>query len=299
MYLILGATGHIGNLVAKDLLSRGKQVRVVCRDEDKLKDLVKLGAKPFAGNISDKSFVNKAFTGIEAAFCLIPPNLLSKNIRSEQQKIARNYVEAVKSNGVKYVILLSSIGAHLGKGCGIVDGLAEMESRFSELKGVNVLNLRPGYFMENLYMQMSTIRSSGIIGSGIKADIRFPLVATKDIAAVVSKHLNLLDFKGNTVEYVLGAKDLSFNEITRIISKAIDRNDMKYITYPLEEWKMGLIQSGYISENVAGLYTEMTESFNNGKALNGHLRTHENTTTTTLEDFAKNIAYEYHRLSAA
>lgn len=299
MYLITGATGHIGNLVARDLLSKGKKVRVVSRHEDKLKDLVKLGAEAFAGDVLDHQFVNKAFNGIEAAFCLLPPNLLSKNVRSEQQKIARNYTDAVKSNGVKSVILLSSIGAHIGKGSGIVDGLADLESYFSELKDVNVLNLRPGYFMENLYVQLGTIKSSGIIGTGLKTDLRIPLVATKDIAAIVSKHLISLNFRGNIIEYVLGPKDLDFNEITRIIGKAIDRNDLKYVQYSMEEWKKGLIQSGYVSENVAELYTEMTESFNSGKALNAHKRTSENTTPTTLEDFAKNLSYEYHHLSAA
>jgi len=295
MYLITGATGNIGNRVAKELLSKGKKVRVVSRHQDKLKELVNLGAEALAGDVNDKDFVNKAFAGISAAFCMIPPNTMAKDFRSDQQRVAHNYADAVKTNGVKHVVLLSSVGAHLRNGAGVVDGLADMEGYFAELKQINVLNLRPGYFMENQYFLIPMIKYLGIIGSAIRQDLKFPIVATKDIADKVTIQLLSLDFKGNSVEYVLGPKDLDFNEITHILSNAINKPDLKYVQFSNEEDKKGMVQTGYISENVAELFNELSESFNKGQALKAHTRTPENSTPTSFEEFAKSIAFAYNQ----
>jgi uncharacterized protein YbjT (DUF2867 family) len=299
MYLITGGTGNIGSRVARELLSKGQKVRIVGRHGDKMKELVNLGADTLIGDLSSKAFVNKAFSGITAAFCMVPPNSLSNNMRKEQQIIAHNYFNAVKSQRIKNVILLSSIGAHLRKGCGVVDGLADLETYFSELKDVNVLNLRPGFFMENLYVQLNIIKTMGVAGSEIKGDLKFPVVATKDIAEVVKKHLISLDFTGNTIEYVLGPRDLSFNEITRILAKAIDKPDLRYMQFSKEEAKKGMLDSGYVSSNVADLYSEMAGSFNSGLALNAHYRKVQNTTPTTFEQFVEGIAWEYNHYKAA
>jgi uncharacterized protein YbjT (DUF2867 family) len=173
----------------------------------------------------------------------------------------------------------------------VVDGLGDMEEYFLELKNVNVLNLRPSYFMENIFGQIGTIKQAGCVGSAIKSDLMFPLVATKDIAALGAKRLLELDFKGNSTEYVLGPRDVSYNEIARVIGKAIGKPDLKYIQFSYEEAKKGMVQSGFVSENVAELYNDMAEGFNSGKALNEHKRTSANSTQTTLEEFANVFAH--------
>ena len=286
MYVITGATGNIGKVIALELLSKGKKVRVIGRTSDKLKELIAKGAEAFAGNVYDADFVNKAFKDATAVYCMIPPNPHAIDFRKDQQTVAHNYVNAVKSNNVKYALLLSSIGAHLREGAGVVDGLGDMEEYFLELKNVNVLNLRPSYFMENIFGQIGTIKQAGCVGSAIKSDLMFPLVATKDIAAVGAKRLLELDFKGNSIEYVLGPRDVSYNEIARVIGKAIGKPDLKYIQFSYEEAKNGMVQSGFVSENVAELYNDMADGFNSGKALNAHKRTSANSTQTTLEEFA-------------
>jgi len=299
MYLITSATGHIGNIVAGDLLSKGKKVRVVSRHGDKMKDFVTSGADALIGDLSNPRFVNKAFEGISAAFCMVPINTLTKTMRKDRQKIARNYVDAVKKNGIKHVILLSSVGAHLREGGGAIDGLADLEAYFSELKDINILTLRPGYFMENLYYELDSIKSSGIIGSTLKGDLNFPIVATKDIAAIVEKRLLSLDFKGHSIEYILGPKDLNYNDITRILGKAINRPELKYVRLSKNDYKNGMVQSGFVSENVADAFIQMEEAFISGGALSAHTRTRENSTPTTFEEFVKDFAYVYQHQKAA
>jgi uncharacterized protein YbjT (DUF2867 family) len=299
MYLITGATGHVGGAVARELLAKGKKVRVVSRHGTKMKDLYNLGAEPLIGDLSNAKFVNKIFEEITVAFCIMPPNNLSENIRKYQQEIVRHYVDAVRHNGIKHVVLLSSVGAHIREGCGIVDGLADMEVHFSGLKDTNILNLRPAYFMENLFFELNRIRTSGIIGSTISGNLKMPMIATKDIAALAVRKLLALDFKGNTIEYALGPADVSFTEIAGIIGSAIKRPELKYVQISATDYRKWMIQSGYVSENVADAFIKMEEAFNSGWALGGHTRTRENSTPTTFNEFVKGFAYVYNHEKAA
>jgi uncharacterized protein YbjT (DUF2867 family) len=60
MYLITGATGNTGAVVAKGLLKQGKKVRVVARRQEKLKELASLGAETLIGDITSQDTANKA-----------------------------------------------------------------------------------------------------------------------------------------------------------------------------------------------------------------------------------------------
>ena len=98
--------------------------------------------------------------------------------------------------------------------------LARQEKRLNALEGVNVLHLRPAYFLENLLGNIGMIKGMGINGSAIKGDIAFPLVATKDIVEVATTRLLALDFSGKSVLPVLGAKDYTMNEVTKTLGAA-------------------------------------------------------------------------------
>lgn len=293
MYVIAGASGNTGSIVARELLSHGKKVKVIGRNADHLKPLVEKGAEPLIGDLTDAGFLKKAFAGAEAVYILLPPNPKSNDFRAYQNTLSDNYVEAIKSGGVKYVVLLSSIGAHLRHGTGIIDGLGYLEEKLAALKDVNVLNLRPSYFMENLFSQVDLIKQAGIAGSAVRADTRFPMVVSADVGAVAAKRMNDLAFKGNTVEYVLGPEDLTFNEVTAVLGKAIGKPDLKYVQFSYEDAKKAMAGSGYMTENLADLYNQMSESFNNGKAMNDYKRTPENSTPTSIHDFAKVFAQAF------
>jgi hypothetical protein len=105
--------------------------------------------------------------------------------------------------------------------------------------------------------------------------------------------MNDLKFKGNTVEYVLGPADHTFNEVTSILGKEIGKPDLKYMQFSYDDAKKAMAGSGYMTENMADLYNQMSEAFNNGKAFSDYKRTPENSTPTRIEDFAKMFAGAY------
>ena len=170
MYVIMGSTGNTGKLIVRALLKAGKRIRVISRDESKLKDLVERGAEPAIGKILNVKFLTKAFEGATAVYAMIPPNSWTNNIRGYQNAIARNIASVIEKTGIKYVVALSSVGAHLSEKGGIVQGLYDMEQRLNKIKGLNVLYLRASYFMENILGQIITIKQKGMMASLLKAD---------------------------------------------------------------------------------------------------------------------------------
>src|SRR5205807_1248055 len=65
MYVILGATGNTGSVVARKLLDKGKRVRVVGRDNKKLASFVTRGADAFTADVLDTDALSRAFAGAQ------------------------------------------------------------------------------------------------------------------------------------------------------------------------------------------------------------------------------------------
>ena len=217
MYVIAGATGNIGSRTADILLSKGEKVRVIGRSAARLQRFVDRGAEAMVGDLKDGDFVTRAFTGATAVFTMVPPDYTAPDFRAYQNRISENLATGISSSGVKYVVNLSSQGADLPEGTGPVLGLRDQEERLNRLEGVNVLHLRPTYFMENLLMNIPLINRMGIAGSAVRGDQKLAMIATRDIAARAAEHLVRRDFTGKGVEDMLGQRDLSLDEAIAVI----------------------------------------------------------------------------------
>ena len=75
MYVITGATGHTGGIVAKTLLGLGQKVRAIGRSADRLESLAAEGAEPFVCDITDAATLTKAFSGAKAVYAMVPPSM--------------------------------------------------------------------------------------------------------------------------------------------------------------------------------------------------------------------------------
>jgi uncharacterized protein YbjT (DUF2867 family) len=98
MYVILGATGHTGSIVANFLLSKGQKVRVIGRDPGRLQHFVDHGAEAFTADMSDAAALTKAFSGARAAYLLLPP----AKSPEEQERDSDAIAKAVKESGIRY-----------------------------------------------------------------------------------------------------------------------------------------------------------------------------------------------------
>jgi len=284
MYVVTGASGHTGSVVAKTLLKNGAKVRVIGRTPEHLKGLAAEGAEPFPADLTDPTAVTKALVGANGAYVMMPPNLGSPDFRGFQNRVADAIAAAVEAAGVTHVVTLSSIGADKTEKTGPVIGLHYLEQQLNRIESLNVLHLRAGYFMENTLAQIGVIQKMGMSVGPLRPDLKLPMIATQDIGEAAANALLTLNFNQKQTRELLGQRDISMGEVAKIIGKAIGKADLRYVQAPDEQVRPALIQIG-MSPNMADLILEMSAALNSGHMRALEPRSGHNTTPTSYETF--------------
>lgn len=288
MYVVTGATGNTGRVVAERLLAQGTKVRAVSRSAEHLQALAAKGAEPFVADVADAGALAKAFAGAEGAYVMVPPNLTSPDVRGYQDRVVNALAQALESAGVKHAVTLSSYGADKPDKTGPVVGLHQLEEKLKQISGLNVLLLRAGYFMENTLAQVGIIQAFGMTAGPLRADLKLPLIATRDIGEAAASALAGRDFSGTQTRELLGQRDLDMNEATAIIGKAIGKPDLGYTELSDAQLRPALQQLG-MSADFVNLLLEMSASLNSGYMRALENRTSQNTTPTSFETFVNEV----------
>jgi len=298
MYVITGATGNTGSVITEKLLAKGEKVRVIGRDAKRLERFTQKGAEAFVADETDRSALTKAFSGAKAVYALIPPNLAAPDVRAYQEQVSDDLAAAITKNGVKHAVALSSFGADKPDRTGPVLGLHTLEEKLNGIAGLNALYLRAGYFMENILSQVGVIQSFGVIAGPVRADLALPLIATRDIGNAAAEALLKLDFNGKHTRELQGPRDVTYNDVAKIVGAAIGKSDLKYMQMPAAQLKPALTQMG-MSSNMVDLLLEMAESLNSGHMKMLQPRSPANSTPTTFETFVAEVFVPAYRGKAA
>ena len=298
MFVVLGASGHTGHVVASNLLARGQKVRVVGRSADRLKSLAAKGAEISVADATDAPALTKALKGADAAYVLIPPELTGSNYRAFQDRVSDAIAASVENAGVKNVVSLSSIGADKSSGTGPVVGLYNLEQKLSQIDGANVLHLRAGYFMENTLPQVAVIRMMGSMAGPVRPDLKLSMIATRDIGDAAADALVRQEFRGKQTKELLGQRDIDYVEVASIIGKAIGKPSLGYVQAPDDQLRAAMVQMG-MSANFVGLILEMAGALNSGHMKALEPRTAANTTPTSFDTFVEEEFAPAYREQAA
>jgi len=292
-YVLTGGAGNISKPLAEQLLKAGHQVTVIGRNPEHLKPLIDQGAKAAIGSVEDVAFLTEAFKGADAVYTMVPPIFEVDDWKSYIGQIGKNYAEAIKAAGVKYVVNLSSIGAHMEEGAGPVSGLYRVEQSLNELKYVNVKHIRPGYFFYNFYGNIGMIKGMNIFGSNsAKADDKMVLSDPTDIAAAIAEELMNLNFTGHSVRYI-ASDERTPVEVAKVLGTAIGKPELPYVEFSDEDTLNGLKGAG-LHEEIAKNYTEMGHGMRTGKMLEDYWKNRpQEFGKVKLEDFAQQFAGAY------
>jgi uncharacterized protein YbjT (DUF2867 family) len=289
---ILGGNGNTGRRIAAALLQAGEKVRVHGRSADKLAALERDGAEVALGDATDAASLTRAFRGADAVYTLVPPSFTTPDYRAWQDRVGEATVEAIRASGVRYVVFLSSLGADQPSGTGPIAGLHAQEERLRRLPDTHVLALRAGYFFENFYANLDLVRKQGVNGGALAPDVPMAMIATRDIAAAAAQALRTRDWQGFAVRELLGPRDLTQREATRLLGERIGKPGLEYVQFPYSDFAGALVQMG-LSPSLANLYAEMSRAFNEGRVKSLEGRRPTNTTPTRFEDFAAELARAY------
>jgi uncharacterized protein YbjT (DUF2867 family) len=288
MIVITGATGHTGKVAAEVLLAAGEKVRVIGRTADKLQPFVAKGAEAFVGSVLDADAMTRAFTGATAAYLMIPPDLKTKNLREYDAQVGESFASALEKSGLKNAVVLSSVGAQLAEGAGPVSGLHEFEERMKRVSGLNILFLRPAYYMENLLSTVAAYQAMGFFAGLLKDDVSIPMIATRDIGSRAAAALSARDFTGHQTMELLGQRDLTMKECATIFGAAIGKPGLGYMQAPAMMARPALLQSG-MSGEMADQLIELSKAINDRIMLPLESRSAANTTPTSFEVFAAQV----------
>ncbi len=221
---------------------------------------------------------------------MIPPIWQTKNWQASQLEVAQNYIDALKANNIKYVVNLSSIGAHLTEGVGPVNAMHDFEQLLNKVDGLNAKHLRPSSFYYNLLNQIGLIKQAGIMGANYgDGENKLAFVHTDDIARTAVEELLDLNFKGNSIRYIVSDLRTS-KEIATILGKAIGK-EIPWVVFTDEQQKDGMLKAG-VPESHAGPLTEMGAAVRTGK-MQEEIINKPATGSIKLEDFAKEFAAAY------
>ena len=288
MYTILGATGNIGSVIARTLLSNGEKVRVVGRNAGRLQPFVQRGAEAFVGNVMDTEAMTRALAGARAAFLMVPPNMTSPDYRADQERTSDAISAAAKNSGLQYAVNLSSYGAQAPAGTGPIAGLHNSEKKLDAIDKLKVLHLRPGYFFENHLAGIQMTQMMGIFGGALKGDLKIPMIATRDVGAYAAERLLKLDFNGRRTQELQGERDLTLTEVVAVIAKGLRKPELRYVQFPYDQMEKVLEQMGAPAKTVAS-FIEMFQGINNGIVTATETRSPANTTPSSIETFVKEV----------
>jgi uncharacterized protein YbjT (DUF2867 family) len=194
--------------------------------------------------------------------------------------------------------VLSSIGADKSDKTGPVLGLHSLEQKLEAIAGLNALFLRAGYFMENILPQVGVIGFLGSLAGPLRPDLALAMIATRDIGAAVAELLGRRDFQGKQRRELLGAGNVSYAEVAKVIGAAIGKPNLAYQQLPAAQLKPALTQMG-MSANMADLLLEMSDALNSGHMRALEARSAQNTTPTTIETFVAEVFVPAFKAKAA
>lgn len=288
---ILGATGHIGHIIAEDFLKRGYLVRAIGRDKRKLHLLETKGAGPVVLNLDDGDALADAFRDAWAVFTMIPPGIQQEDFVRFQEKVGDCIVKAIEKANVKRIVNLSSVGADLSEGTGPILGLRKLEQKLNALQNLDCLvHLRPNYFMENLYGFLPMIQQ-GVIQSPMPGELKIPMVAARDIGWKAVDFLDNSQPKVRLTFDFIGPKPVSLKEVTGFFAQAFDFPDLRFQQISFDEEKKMLMAHNWDAKK-ADLMIEMERAFADGRIKTTQEMNRTHVGTTTLETFIEMIAHK-------
>jgi uncharacterized protein YbjT (DUF2867 family) len=293
MHVLLGANGNITSRVAAALLDRRQPVRVIGRNPASLEPLRRRGAELAIGDAHAAAFLSQAFAGATAAYTMIPPAYDAPDMRRSQAAFGTAIATALAKSGVRRVVNLSSVGAELPAGTGPIAGLHEQEQRLNALPGVDLLHLRPGYFMENHLHAAGTIAALGVYASLEAPDVPVPMIAARDIADVVVREM--LSPAGRGVLHLHAPRHYTFREVARILGGTIGLPDLKYVQAEPAQARAAMLQAGFSADAVDRM-EEMARWLS--ASVRTSLPVPVEVTPTTLEQFAPQFKAVFDALPA-
>jgi uncharacterized protein YbjT (DUF2867 family) len=292
---LTGSLGHISQPLTIELVQKGHSVTVISSKREKQKDIEALGAIAAIGTMEDADFLAKTFSGADAVYTMVAGgNFFNPDfdLMAYGDKISNNYAQAIQQSGVKRVVHLSSIGAHLEKGTGLIQMHHQAEGILNNLKNVAITFMRPVGFNYNLFVFVGGLKATGRMSSNYGANDVIPWASPIDIATAIAKEITT-PLTGKKVQYV-ASEELTCNEVAGILGAAIGKPDLQWSLITDEQLQSRYESFGMNKLIAAGL-VEMQANKHTGPFYDDYYLHRPILGKVKMKEFAKEFAIVYNQ----
>lgn len=289
---ITGSLGNIGRRLTAKLIASGHTVTVISSNDQRADEIRQLQAIPAIGSVSDAAFLQQVFTGADAVFTMVPPDFSVPDHHTHIRETAARYAQAIATAGVKYVVNLSSVGAHTPEGAGPSGAHYHVEQQLNALTVTNILHIRPGMFYTNFLGAVPVVKQHHMLGNNFDAAVSAALTHPEDIASAAAAYFNA-PVTGKHIRYVVSDVRTG-GEIAATLGRAIGMPELPWVSFPDEAMLQSLVQSGMTTAAASFYIIEIGKALRNGSLLEDFLRQQHQAGGQSLEAFAKEFAQVYH-----
>lgn len=226
--LVTGATGQQGGAVARALLAKGQQVRVMTRHPEKAASLVKAGAEVVQGDLTNQAILQMALRGVYGVFAMSTP--FEDGMEAEVRQ-GTMLADAAKQAGITHYVYTSVGSAHRNTGIPHFDSKWKVEQHIRQI-GLPATILRPVWFMEN-FTTFAKPSAEGVLSLPMKPSKELAMVALKDIGEFgAAAFLRPNEFIGQAID--LAGDELTMPETAAQLTHAIGR-PIRFQEFPIEQ----------------------------------------------------------------
>jgi uncharacterized protein YbjT (DUF2867 family) len=259
MFVVTGATGNTGSVVAATLLDAGKEVTVVVRSAKKADPWKARGARVVEADLRDTRVLASAFRGASGAYLMLPPAFDAVDYQAERAAIAQAYAAAAAEAHLPHAVFLSSFGAQHASGTGAILTLRAAETALARIPVLTAL--RPSWFFENFLPALPAAQSEGVLNGFINPRVVVPMIATRDIGAVAAELLLHPPSQAGVVE-ITGPEDHTMEDIAAVLSEVFSR-PVRYQAAPPEA-AIGIFAHMGMTQDAARVMAELFDGVNKG-----------------------------------
>jgi uncharacterized protein YbjT (DUF2867 family) len=253
VFVILGATGHVGSAVADALIAAGEPVTVVVHHEGKAPAWRAKGAQVAVADVLDPGGLRAVLQRGTRAFLLNPPADPSTDTEVEERRTWVGIVEALEGSGLEKVVVESTYGAQPGRRCGDLNVLHDFEQALAA-QPIPVTVQRAAYYMSNWDAVLDQARR-GVLPTMLPADLKLPMVAPVDLGRAAADFLRE-PVGQEGVRYVEGPARYSPADVAAAFAQALGRPVEPRVT-PRDQWESAYRDLGF-SDPAADSYARMT-----------------------------------------
>jgi uncharacterized protein YbjT (DUF2867 family) len=275
MILVIGATGTVGRLVARQLTARGEQVRALVREPDTARQRLGDRIGYVVGDLDRPRSLAPALAAANRVFLLT-----RQSDRQPDQE--RAVVDAAVRAGVRHLVKLSVFRADERSPLQIARQHALTE-RIVRESGLGYAIVRPVFFMQNL---PGMIRDGAIRTAA--EDGRVAMVDVRDVAAVAVDALTSYGNEGRTYT-VTGPQAVTFDTAAATLSRETG-DPVRHVHVAPDQVRAALERTGipaWFARDMARLQSMLADGYED--VVTDDVRTVTGTAPHTLAEFCRDL----------